>query len=80
MESLRFLGLPESGTVTMVGWLVGSQIATVPSKFATAAPSVCNALQCEGCGRGINGTISVSGTETGWRGRQSFEPARNDTK
>ena len=31
----------------LVGWLVGSQIATVPSKFATAARSVCNAVQCE---------------------------------
>ena len=62
------------------GW--SSQIATVPSKFATGA--VCNAAQCWGSsgggGRGINGTISVSGTETGWRGRQSFNPARNDTK
>ena len=58
------------------GW--SSQIATVPSKFATGA--VCNAVQCWGGGRGINGTISVSGTETGWRGRQRFNPARNDTK
>ena len=66
MESLHFLGLTESHD----GWLVVKQIANLP---------LCVMQQCKVCGRGINGTIS--GTETGWRGRQSFElAARNDTK
>ena len=61
----------------LVGWKPNSNCS---EQICHCSPAVCKAVQCEGSGRGINGTISVSGTETGWRGRQSFNPARNDTK
>ena len=61
----------------LVGWKPNSNCS---EQICHCSPAVCKAVQCEGSGRGINGTISVSRTETGWRGRQSFEPARNDTK